>query len=304
MNTRFYPLVAVWIGLFCAIFYMISTQHCLGYCELLQQSFSDGTMLEPLRFRVMAPVLAGLISQDNPIIGYVAIHLFVMPLLCFLLFKWFQRNVSDNLSLAGVGMFAIYFPLALHQYSIQVYTPIEIVFFLIALLYRRLNLLSVVLVALATLNRETALFMVGIFAITNWDKLDRFDFHSWFWLILCALAWAVVYVSLRPIMGRAEPLFTLARIWQINTQSSWNIAYASVFNLLLLPIWGYAIAGYRKASLELKHLGGLSLICFALFLVFGLWDEVRLLMFSFVFVLPLTLCQFGIIPKNMLQYRK
>ena len=116
------------------------------------------------------------------------------------------------------------------------------------------------------------------------------------WLAAPMATWAVVYGSVRLIRGSAPPAITLPQILEANTGPA-SLAWAAVlFGLFLGPLWIAALRGWRNAPAILRRAAISVPPALGLYLIFGIWREVRILLV----ILPIVaaLAVFGVVRPN------
>lgn len=171
------------------------------------EMFVAGTANKPFAYRVLMPWLLGLVSGLNNIedLKLVDVSLRVTTLFgTFLLLRFWLRYFVHPL-LADVGPFLLGIIL---PWSFLFYWPYDFSGLLLwtaclICLVQRKYVLYLLLFALSTLNRETAFFLIGIFAATQWEKLGWR--RTLQWTSAQFAVWLGIFISLRmlihPIAG-------------------------------------------------------------------------------------------------------
>ena len=140
------------------------------------------------------------------------------------------------------------------------------------------------LVALATLNRETAVFIPVMYVALRWNDpaRDRMFLRA-AGMFVC---WLVPFLGIRSLVGERRWTVDIAEVMRDNLQPSW-ILYAGAF---LLPLVTLPWIGWSRRPPELRRLA-LALLATYLPLqfVFGRIREVRLLLPLAVALVPLAM---------------
>jgi hypothetical protein len=254
---------------------------CVPSCAEYVRLSLDNELTSPYRYRVLSPLLVSVLaggSRDDAMlsIALVYYHLLVFGVAFFATYQALRRWVSPIASLLSVVMIVAYLPLMFQGYGGAFYTPLELALFALALWWRRPGLVYVLLVVLASLNRETGLILVLAFAAMHLPHWRQRRIQGW-GLVYAAL-WLVTYVGIRSWRGAAPDAFPISAVFAMNTQSTLT-AEAFLFNLFYSPLFVSVPLAWRWLNTELRRLWILVGIPYLLaILVFGLWNETRLLM--------------------------
>lgn len=153
----------------------------------------------PFQYRVLMPLLIGITSAVNgnlPLeLTDQALRVVVLFAAMVLLRHWLRYFVDPLLADVGPLGLALILP-----WSFDFYWPYDFsgillwTACLVALMERRYAV-YLALFALATFNRETTFFLMGIFAATQWEALGKRGTLIWTGRQL--LVWAVILVGLR-----------------------------------------------------------------------------------------------------------
>lgn len=294
MKTR-YVLVAT-IGLLFAVYYIQMSLNMLVVD--FHRDIVERVAANPFRYRILGPYLISMFGSSDIQIatGYAVAHLIAFPLMFMALFRWLRVWLSESSALLGVCLVAAYAPLFMQVWVASIYSAIEVIVLataltVLALHPRRWEWVFVLLVVVGTLNRETALLLPLAYAavyVTEWRTRG-------YWLrgALFGGVWAAAFVGLRVWLGPAPEAVDPAFAWALNTGNVSNATHRSVNgilnNLLFLPIWLLYLSNWRYAPAPLKRLALPALVYAGMFLVFGVWDEVRLLLPLLVLTLPVAL---------------
>jgi hypothetical protein len=180
-------------------------------------------------------------------------------------------------------------PVALREF--QPWSLLETALFTVALLliYRNRYMLLCPLIALATLNRETALFIPLAFLFTRFDIRRP---QSWKLLVSFAIyicIWFATFMGLRYSLGPAPHILTLAEIVVWNLQAPHPMEAIVHVGLFLGFFWIFALLGFRNAPAFCRRAVLVVPLYLVTVLVWGVWYEVRLLMPLYPIVIPLGL---------------
>lgn len=178
-------------------------------------------------------------------------------------------------------------------------------------------------VALASLNRETAL-VPALMAVAIWFPRSQGDGVAavpdphgiptgtgtvqptngagrdaagsgtrWVRLAGPLVLWAVLYGSLRLAFGTRPAFYTLGEIFERNATFGALFFAAVHLTLFLGPLWWAAARGLGRAPAALRRASLTLPLAALLFLVFGIWREVRVLLM--VMPLLVVLAAFGVV---------
>ena len=194
---------------------------------------------------------------------------------------WFDEEPA--LIAALVAACTIRITMRQHDYAPYSYLePIFVSLALLAILHRRWVWLAV-LIAVATFNRETAIFLVLLYFVTS-----DFSARAWGWTVLYAAIWATCYGIVRFVGGEADRYWTLERVWRTN-MSQPQLAVVNA-TLLLGVFWLFAALGWRHAPLFVRRTAFVIPAYLLTIALWGIWWEVRLLMplYPMLFALALS----------------
>lgn len=133
------------------------------------------------------------------------------------------------------------------------------------------------LVCVATLNRETAVFIPFMF----WFVTGDWRHTAGLWLV-----WALTYGCIRLLVGPVPTQLTLGYIWEINT----GIGFGRFLLGLPFVVWlfWYAWKGWRVAPAGLKRAAYVIPPYLFMVGIFGIWHEWRLVLTVWPLVVPLA----------------
>jgi len=266
----------------------------------LHQQILAGTAPSPYRYRMLAPLSAELLRRVLNILGarqafllaYAIYDLVAILFSLIALYLWVRRWFSWELSLIGVLFIASTMPIALQNHYFQPWSLLEAGFFSLALLAiraKRYGCLAL-LVLLATLNRETAVFIPLTLFVAYLEFPGVSSRQDWKPLLLSLallLEWAMVYGALRCLQGNAPHGLTVQALLTKNL-SRINLLLALVHGGLFFGcFWLFVILGYRDAPPFVRRAARVLPLYLLAIAIWGVWYEVRLLMPLYPFLLPL-----------------
>lgn len=257
----------------------------------------EHTARPPNQYRVLVPYVL------DPAIGaaarfmpyedafgrvYAAFYLAALTAMLYALFAYLRLFFTDDQALVGSLVPAATMPMALRSYDYAPYSQLEPTFFAIALIliYRQRHAWLALLVAVATLNRETGIFLVALFAVAYPLTKERLG-----WATLYFAIWAAVFFGLRLAIGEGPARYwTLDTVWYGNTHSLEQIVYG-VVNMTLLygAFWLFAPLGLKHAPAFVRR----TALVIPPYLItvgaWGVWTEARLLQPLYPLIMPLGL---------------
>jgi len=245
--------------------------------------------LAPYRYRILVPYLVNVLIVNLShyvgnglafLLSYATYFFAAIATLLVSLYLYLRLWLDDKSALIGCLIAAFTMPVGLRYF--YPYSFLEVTLFIIALylIYRHADGWLLPLVLIASLNRETAIFIVVAYAIHR-RKLPM--------SLALGLAWLGVFVVLRLWLGDAPRSVTVADIWAENTSP--RGIYEGALNSLIFfgVLWFAAIRHYPQAASFLKQMAIVGLLYIITILAFGRWEETRLLMMLYPIVLPLAL---------------
>ena len=187
--------------------------------------------------------------------------------------------------------------MALRDHYFQPWSILEAGLFAAGLLCvrdRRYRLLALV-VALASLNRETAIFipLALFFAVAGSKGEDGAGFPGGGKALLLFVGyvaiWAAAFFGMRTLLGDAPRVVTVEELLARNTISPAIFRTAVHLALIFGAFWIFAVAGFRRAPEFVKRTTLIAPLYLAAVALWGVWYEVRLLMPLYAIVIPLGL---------------
>lgn len=264
-----------------------------------------GTAPSPYRYRILVPfVMEGFFKALSTVLStkaafllsYAIYDLLAVFLLIATLFVWLKTWFSKEQALVGALFVAGTIPITFQDHYFQPWSLLEAGLFSAAFLaiHKRRYWLLAALVAVASLNRETAVFIPLAFFLTIDMKgfLKRRTDTERKPVVLFGgllLIWAAVYWGLRYCLGGAAHIATLGGILAQNTTEG-SVLHALVNGSLFLGgLWAFAVLGLRYAPGFLKRVAWIVPIYLIAVIAWGMWREVRLLMPLYPVLVPLGL---------------
>ena len=271
----------------------------------LHSQIIKGTAPSPYRYRILVPVIAealrGALGIAMPtkaafLLAYAIYDLIAISSLLVLLFYWLRTWFNSAQALVGVLFVAATMPVALQDHYFQPWSLLEAALFTAALLVihgRRYLLLSII-VAVAALNRETAILIPIAFLATLDVKglLSSGPARDLRPILLfgglCAI-WAVGFFGLRELRGPAAGVEPVHDLFARNiTRANLLLAFRNG-GMFLGGFWVFAALGLRCAPAFIRRSVLLIPLYVAAISVWGVWYEVRLLMPLYPLLIPLGL---------------
>ena len=291
----------------------------------LHEAIVKGEAPDPYRYRVLAPAiveaarraLAAPLGDENGFLAAYALFdaaaiFFTLWMLLAYLRSWFDAERA----LVGVLFAAATMPVALRDHYFQPWSLPEAGFVAAGLLclYRRRYGLLAIVVAIASLNRETAFVLPAAYIVAilgagagrgggnarsgsgakdagAGQGSGRTGARSREWVLGAALVaiWAFVFFGLRRLLGSAPPAETIAGLFARNASAAtvWRALLRGA--LLLGAFWVFAALGLRRAPSFARRMALLVPVYLAPVALWGVWHEARLLLPLLPVILPLGL---------------
>jgi hypothetical protein len=147
---------------------------------------------------------------------------------------------------------------------------------------------------LATVNRETGIFISLAFAVTDASAWRSMQVKAIPWSFLLRLAilfttWLVIFLGLRYVRGPAAAAETIRGLQARNVTFESLMSTALNVTLFLGAFWVFAALGFFAAPSVVRRLSLIVPVYLGLIAVWGVWYEVRLLMPLYPILLPLGL---------------
>ena len=271
----------------------------------LHQAIIEGTAPSPYRYRILVPFIAEPFIRYSPtsnykeafVLTYEIYDLLAIFFLLAALFIWLKNWFTREQALTGVLFVAATMPIALKNHYFQPWSLLEAALLTTALLaiYRKRHWLLAFIVLLASLNRETGVFIPLAFLLASVDlgRLLRLKNKiDWKPIMLFAgylLLWAAVFFGNRYFRGTAPPIETVEGLWARNTTRDWLYLTFVNGSLFLGGFWVFAVFGFRYAPAFIRRVALIIPAYLVTVMLWGVWYEVRLLMPLYPVLLPLGL---------------
>jgi hypothetical protein len=152
-----------------------------------------------------------------------------------------------------------------------------------------------VVIAVASFNRETAIFIPAVFGIHLLRDLfekHRFykrDLPQWLWGAGYVIIWLVIFLGLRTVFGNSPHVVSLSQQLSRNLDRA-NI-YKSITAVFLFfgLFWILIPRGYPAAPKFIKTTAWILPFYIATYILWNLWYETRVFMTMYPVVVPLGL---------------
>jgi hypothetical protein len=268
----------------------------------LHNEIISGTAPSPYRYRILVPFVAEFIihvlsvvfpNKVSFLLVYTMYDLLSISFLLLVLFFWLRTWFTKDQALIGVLFIAGTIPIALQDHYFQPWSLLEAGFFSAALvaIHRQHYLLLVSLTVLASLNRETALFIPLAFLLSI--ERRSINKNKWKPIILfigLLLIWATTFLGLRYFLGSASHVATIQELLAQNVTKGNLLRTLGNVSLFLGGFWIFAIFGFRDAPIFIQRLSLIVPLYLITVAIWGVWYEVRLLMPLYPILLPSGLC--------------
>lgn len=300
----FILLILIILGVYAAwLALQIVSPACVQGCADTYRGVIAGNGLSPYRYRVLSFGLVDWIG-GNPqsdgaiLIAFAVAYFLLFPAAFVAYYAALRRWLQPLGALLGVALLVLYLPVMMRIWGTSLYLVIELLLFSIALRWMRSGWFYAVLVILATLNRETGILLVLAYGAVNLSRWRERRVLGWG--IVYAVLWAAIYIGLRVWRGAAPDEVTIAAAWFGNTQS-WHGIDALTNHLFFAPLYVAVFLAWRWLNTEVRRLIiFVGLPYMVLVLVFGFWNEVRLLIpvMPFLTVALVTLIEHTYLPSR------
>ncbi len=284
-------------------FYSIDKPNYEPRLELHNQIIS-GVAPSPYRYRVLVPfteefiikALSTVSSTKSAFLTSYALYDFAaIFFLLFMLLLWLKTWFTQEQALIGTLFTAGTMPMVLQNHYFQPWSLLEAGLFSAALLliYQKRHFLLAILVALASMNRETAIFIPLAFLTTiNFKaflKHKNIDWRSILFFCGLILIWASVFLGVRYLRGDAPHVETIRSLISINTaKGSLSKTFVNII-LFLGGMWVFAFRGFKYSPRIIQSFAMIIPIYLFTIIIWGVWYEVRLLMPLYPILLPMGL---------------
>jgi hypothetical protein len=275
----------------------------------IHKQIIDGSADSPYRYRVLIPFLAEgfrialsphLIQRSAFNLTYAILEWLAIFWTLAALFLWLRIWFTWEQSLVGALFVAGTMSMALQDHFFQPWSLLEAGVFSSSLIciYKKNYWTLTLLVVLASLNRETAIFipLTLFFTIDFKNILTKQQLFTILFVIVLIFLSAEIYWVLRYLRGNAPHISTLQEFWAENIKSTSLFNMSINWTLFLGGLWMFAILGYKLTPLFIRKIALIVPIYLITILIWGVWVEVRLLMVMYPILVSIGL--FFIFPKN------
>jgi hypothetical protein len=299
-----------------AVILSVSAVLAYGYYRTIDRPYVDarrelheeivrGEAPEPYRFRILAPMIAETFRRALApaaagewafLIAYAVFDLAALALFLWMLFCYVRTWFGDDQSLIGVLFAAATMGVALRDHYFQPWSLLEPALFTAGLycIHRGRRGALAAIAAVASLNRETGVFIPFAYLIAGRSSGSgqvggrRGAGGVVFGAALFAI-WAAVFFGLRRMIGRAEPVGTVADILAYNLTAP-VIARATIRGALVFGVfWLFAALGLRRAPGFVRRTALIVPLYLIPVALWGGWHETRLLLPLDAVIVPLAL---------------
>lgn len=272
----------------------------------LHNQIIAGTAPSPYRYRILVPFIGEALTQGLSVVltvkssfllAYAIYDMLSISFLLLVLFFYLRTWFSKEQALIGVLFVAGTIPIALQDHYFQPWSLLEAGLFSVSLvaIHRKYYWLLASLVVLASLNRETSLFIPVAFLLTIDVRsllLNMRSKHEWKPILLFTglfFIWAAVFWGLRHFLGSASHVETIEGLLARNTTRG-SLFHTFANGILFLGVfWVFALMGFGHAPRLIKRVALIVLPYLLTVAVWGVWYEVRLLMPLYPVLVPLGL---------------
>lgn len=285
-------------------YFLLIEKPTLEVRQELHQNIIDGTAESPYRYRILAPYLAQGLSyffqsaqfSEPLVLAYQVFDVFAIFASLLMLYQYLRNWFSKETSLIGVLIASLSMLVGFRDHYFQPWSLLEPAVFALGLnfLYQKRYGWLAMIIALGTLIRETAVFLVVSYFLTwafpfFWREVRKDQIKKWLIGLGYIFIWALIFFGLRLILGEATRTITIREILTISTRSG-NILKAIWYYFLFFGVfWWFIIGGYKRSPSFVKKTARLLPIYLALITLFAIWYEVRLIMTLYPIFIPLGL---------------
>ncbi len=247
------------------------------------EKFAAGTANKPFAYRVLMPWVMGWVNRlngvDDLMLTDIGLRVLVLFAVMVVMRRWLRHFVDPLLADVGPVLLAAMLPGTFVWYWPYDFSGILVwTVCLLALVERRYALYLAVF-TLGVFNRESAFFLMGVFAVTQWEALGARRTLRWSGVQLAIFA--VIFIGLRLAIHPAEG--DVAE-WHLVKNAAFLIGKGSVFPfegwMVMLSglgfFWLLAPWYWSKKSLFLKQASWIIPIHAAAILLTGRLVEPRL----------------------------
>ena len=240
-----------------------------------------GVAESPYRYRILIPYITEMLNRFMPLeVAYMTYFLISISLFLLTLYYWIKSYTKTQTSLLVTILFAALLPIYLKDHFFQPWTLFESLVFVVSLFlikYDKVILLGFVII-IATLNRETGIFIVSLYGLNQFDKIMNKELNrEKLFFVFFTFLWITTYGSLRFFLGSSNHITPILDILIFNLSN--RSIFLTIFNwtFSLGILWYFFLSGLSYNDRFLSKIKYLIPIYLIVILVFGVWYEVRLL---------------------------
>lgn len=265
------------------------------------------TAKSPYRYRILIPFAAEIFikglsfiipREASFLIVYAVFEFASLTAMLLLLFKYLKIWFTSEQALIGILFASSTMIIAMRDHYYQPWSFVEPVLFTLAMYYLykdKFKLFSLIFF-LECFNRETAVFLVLIFAFVSSDIKPPFELRQLLQIKKnfskvagLFILWAIIYLGIRHKQGGSAEGMDLIKLW-FNNVAWGNLLKAAIqVGLFLGAFWFCIIKGIRQSPIFIYRASLIIPFYIAVILIFGVWLEVRMLMPLYPILLPLGL---------------
>jgi len=248
----------------------------------------------PYRYRVLVPKSVELLrmefakqlGEDRAFQAAFALFDFLALLLLLAsLFAYLRIWFDPGMSLLGVFAVSLTMLVAMADHFYQPWSLLEASLFPLALILIRRDwtIAFLSLVVIGALNRETSVFLPLLYLLGHWTLYEEkgsghLPRRALAVALLAFALWAAIQLSLRTMLGAAEPVHSLPQLLAKNLDTHSLARTARNLGQFMLPFVFFIVPGFRRAPAFVKRTTLLLPPYLAAYLIWGIWYEMRLLM--------------------------
>lgn len=254
-------------------------------CYDLDRQILNHTALAPFRYRVLAPTLMNLVAQPEQHGAWFSagavVHILAFVTIFTTLYLRLSVEVGKVKTTLGLCVMALMLMFAFNRYFLTPTSIIEVALLSLLLVTWRNSWLALILIVLASFNRETGLLLVAVYAIlVGKSGIKR--------SLTLLLLWAIITAGLHLVLGAAPHVQGFMGTLQININ---HLGHGLLINAVMLPIWIFAFVGCRKRGNSVdRRFAEIAVLYMIAVFVGGILDEsARMALPAILLVLPLAL---------------
>src|SRR5574337_923786 len=265
---------------------MITCTPFADWCGALHRAIVSHYAPSPYQYRVLAPLLVNTIApnaSDDMLIPWYS----VLNALCLIvtfpaLYAGLRRWLAEWQSLFSVGLMTIGFAFAYPFWYLSPWSFIEIALVCLAMIYLDNNRIYALLVATATLNRETGLLLPLLYIAYYWTERQERTIRRR--MLLYMAEWLLITAGLHLLLGQAPIFYDLPHNLQVNLTT---LNLVLLFNAPLLLLSLTLTTRYHNLPMTQRRLLVVALLYLLACGVFGIWIEMpRMTLSVFPVLLP------------------